>query len=161
MTDLSAEHLRNLLSYDPVTGIFQWKKLHKRKSARGCAGAKDLYGYVVIRIEGKLYKAHRLAWLHYYGAWPSQNIDHINRIRDDNRIANLRDVAQTLNMRNATYAPTQSGYVGVVWDKAREKWKAQIRIGRRNVCLGRFDSKKRAISVRQKAESTIAKQFEQ
>jgi hypothetical protein len=159
MSTISSTQLRNLLSYNPDTGIFQWKTPPKRKSARGCAGAKDQYGYIVIRVSGKLYKAHRLAWLHYHGEWPSQNIDHINRVRDDNRIVNLRDVAQTQNMRNATFAPSKSGYVGVVWDSARGKWKAQIKVGYKNICLGRFDSKDRAIAARQKAEAAIVKQF--
>jgi len=160
MVDLSAERLRDLLWYDPLTGVFQWKIAPKRKSSRGCAGAKDHYGYIVIRVEGTLYKAHRLAWLHHFGEWPSQTIDHINRVRDDNRIANLRDVAQTLNMRNATYAPTKSGHVGVVWDKARGKWKAQIRFGRRHIGLGRFDNKEHAIAARRKAEAFVIKHLE-
>lgn len=154
MADITAQELKSKLSYDPETGEFHWKHPQSRMSARGCAGAIDAYGYVVIRINKKLYKAHRLAWLYVTGDWPKNGLDHKNRVKDDNRFANLRDVSQSRNMHNARRNP-KSGAVGVVWDASRQKWRAQIKVGYKNICLGRFDCFDQAVSERRAAEQRL------
>jgi hypothetical protein len=154
MADITAQELRSKLAYNAETGEFQWRQSHKRKSARGCAGAIDAYGYVVIRVNKKLYKAHRLAWLYMTGEWPKNGLDHKNNVKDDNRFANLRDVSQSANMHNVRRAP-KSGAVGVVWDKSRQKWRAQIKVGYRNICLGRFECFEQAVSERRAAEQRL------
>lgn len=102
------EELKKHISYDPVTGVI------KRLDRVNGYGSIDHYGYLVIKIKGRQYKAHRLAWLYHYGKWPEHNIDHINRNKLDNRIANLRDVPQAVNVYN-TYVPPNktTGYRGI------------------------------------------------
>lgn len=91
---IDAATLRSLLGYDPATGNFT--RLNGVK-----AGGVNSLGYVQIRICGARYKAHRLAWLYVYGEWPKGFIDHINGIRDDNRIVNLRIATHKQNMANS------------------------------------------------------------
>ena len=75
------------------------------------AGTPDREGYVVIRYAGKGYKAHRLAWLHVYGRWPNGPLDHINRLKNDNRIENLRETDDALNQHNVVATRARSGPV--------------------------------------------------
>lgn len=154
--NLSLTRLKYLLSYSPETGIFTWKVSHPRAKEGSPAGATDLYGYVVVRLDGVLYKAHRLAWFYVKGEWPTKNLDHINQIKGDNRIANLRCVDQSTNMHNAKIKSTnKSGYAGVCWRQDRHKWCARIKIGYKSIFLGNFDRKDEAIQARQKAEKRL------
>jgi hypothetical protein len=151
---LSAERLKEVLAYDPVVGSFRWKRAKGRVGAGQLAGATDTYGYRVIRVDGRLYKAHRLAWLYEYGEWPCGILDHINRAPGDNRISNLREATQSENMHNAN-RQSKSGVPGVRWREERQRWVAQIRIGYRNYVLGSFTSKDAAIEARRNAEQTM------
>lgn len=130
---LTAERLRELLSYDPETGVFD-RRQKNAWNARGSAGAKTCRGYVILSVDGKRYFAHRLAWLHVYGRWPKQFIDHINGCRGDNRIANLREADCALNLENQRVARSDnqsSGVLGVHWSAYHGKWKAHIRVNGR------------------------------
>ena len=99
---LTQQQLKEHLSYDYATGVF----INLRnKPGRGggigsVAGNSNVNGYVYIKVMGKRYMAHRLAWLYHYGEWPVNEIDHINNIKDDNRICNLRDVTHSENQQN-------------------------------------------------------------
>jgi hypothetical protein len=97
---VSAARLRELLEYTPETGIFAWRVQRSRVRAGGVAGSPCADGYVGIKIDGVLYWAHRLAWLYVTGSWPVGQIDHINRVKHDNRWCNLRDVSAKENMAN-------------------------------------------------------------
>jgi len=103
---ITQEKLKKLLYYNKDTGFFVWKKdifnLNKYKVANqgDIAGCISSGGYIQISIGGKCYSAHRLAWLYEFGHFPKLQIDHINRVRDDNRIDNLRDVSGKVNMSN-------------------------------------------------------------
>lgn len=94
MTDLSQEELKKKLEYFPETGVFIWRRTGI------VAGCVDATNYIKIRFNGKLYYAHRLAWLYVYNEWPIEHIDHINRIKFDNRIENLRKSTHQENQWN-------------------------------------------------------------
>ena len=151
---LSPDRLKQLLDYGPNTGEFHWKISKGRARAGLCAGATDAYGYRVIRVDGVLYKAHRLAWLYTYGKWPEGLLDHINRTPADNRVCNLREATQSENMHNANRKP-KSGVTGVRWRAERNRWVAQIRVGYRNHVIGTFLSKDEAVLARQQAERNM------
>lgn len=111
--NLTAERVRELLDYDPATGIFTRRVRRGKCRAGSVAGCVAHHGYIVIYVDGTLYYAHRLAWLHYYGTWPvgerpSGGIDHVDRDKSNNRIANLRDISKRLNCQNVEIAPTNS-----------------------------------------------------
>jgi hypothetical protein len=110
---LTAEELRGQLDYDPLTGVFTWRVKPRRKNIADCAGCIAKTGYVYISVQKKTYAAHRLAWLHTYGYWPSKEIDHINRVRSDNRIANLREATRAENCANRKKRPTRYRLNGV------------------------------------------------
>jgi hypothetical protein len=145
-TDLTGETLRNLLDYDPDTGIFHWRVSRGGVEPGAAAGHINNRGYILIRVNGTDFKAHRLAWLHFHGMWPDHQIDHINGDRSDNRIANLRDVSQFTNMQNQTKPPknSTSGFLGVSWHKRAKQWRARISVNGRVQHIGCFDCAKEA-----------------
>jgi len=116
------------------------------------AGTKTR-GYIRISIDNKIYFAHRLAWLFVYGNFPKYNIDHINRIRDDNRIENLREATQSYNVINSkTSINNTSGIRGISYHKTTRKWYARIGILRKQRYLGTYDNMLDAAKARFKAE---------
>jgi hypothetical protein len=140
---ITAEHLRELLEYDPVTGNFVWKVRHERVLAGAIAGGISSKGYRKIKIDGRAYSAHRLAWLYVYGEWPADQIDHINRQKADNRIANLRPATNAQNQANRLRrCDNNSGYRGVGHRGGR--WQACIQLDGRNTCLGTFGTPEEA-----------------
>ena len=142
---LTAARLRYLLDYDVVSGAFSWNVNRngvKPNRPAGCFCAKR--NVIAIGIDGKLYLAHRLAWLWTTGNWPKAHIDHINGDSSDNRIANLRDVPQEVNMQNRR-KPAKHNASGLLGVYARDgRWRAEVRIKGKSVNLGRFDTKEEA-----------------
>lgn len=139
MSDLDSTTLREYLSYDPETGLFTWIKKPSSKTLLGAiAGTPTVYGYTQIGLFKQLYSAHRLAWFYQYGVWPTQNIDHINGIRTDNRIANLRDVSCGGNNQNQTRPQRDNPYLGVHKFKGRDRWRAAISVNNNSIHIGSF-----------------------
>ena len=135
---LNQTKLKEILDYSQTTGVFVWKtKVNRRVRVGGKAGSYDKDGYVKIKIDKKDYRAHRLAWLYIHGCWPTDQIDHINRIKDDNRIENLRDVTQQQQQFNTKAK-------GYFWDKQRGKWQARIMVNIKMKYLGRYDTEEDA-----------------
>jgi HNH endonuclease/AP2 domain len=135
---ITQDRLKQLVVYDPETGIFTWAK-----SRVGCklgkrCGRTNSRGYVEICVDYKLVGAHQLAFVYMTGECPAE-IDHKNRIQSDNRWGNLRACDRSQNMGNSFKSSNTSGIKGVVWDSDRSKWRAQIRINGKKVNLGRFD----------------------
>lgn len=124
---LTQERLHELLTYHPETGIFTWRKRPSNRVRVGDrAGRVDANGYRGIRVDGVLYYAHRLAHLYVLGVWPEHQIDHDNRVRDDNRWGNLNSVTRAKNLQNLGLAPTNtSGYRGVSYHRVARKWVAE------------------------------------
>lgn len=142
---LTQERLKELLDYDPETGVFTRKvSLSRRVKVGDIAGSLHPHGYLTLMVDAKSYVAHRLAWFYVYGVWPKE-IDHINRIRNDNRISNLREVSRLENMYNKSkYANNSSGLTGVSWHKATGKWHSSICAKGLQKYLGLFDTPEEA-----------------
>ena len=153
---VTQERLRELFTYDAVTGVFTRRKAVGR---HGChkvstvAGTRQNHGYIVITVDGRRYMAHRLAWLYQYGEWPTNDIDHINEIKDDNRIVNLREATRAQNMQNVRlHKHNTSGYKGVSWLSRRGKWRAYIFVNYKQQHIGLFNSADAAREARVNAE---------
>lgn len=154
-TDLiTQDRLKSLLTYDPDTGEFCWRIRRSNRAPKGSvAGCKDRHGYVVIRLNTILYKAHRLAWLYCYGAWPVKNLDHINQNPSDNRISNLREVDQHENNQNRRVQQNStSGTTGVSLHKASGRWHARIYAREGCRSLGYYATREAAARARRTAE---------
>lgn len=117
MTDLTQQKLMEHVSYDQTTGKFiLLKKTHTRDNTRKVGeelGYQDGRGYIHVSLFGKKYKAHRLAWLYVHGVWPSSMLDHIDGVRTNNSIVNLRECNESQNCANRKIAKSASGYKGV------------------------------------------------
>ncbi len=150
---LTYDEAHTVFSYNEKTGDFTWKvKPRKNQEAGSAAGTLQGNGYRLIRHRRRPYLAHRLAWLMVYGVWPEGEIDHINRDRSDNRIANLRQASRSENQFNqGLRRDNKSGFPGVHWFKAGSRWQANIRVNNRSVHLGYFLSKDDAIRARKQA----------
>jgi hypothetical protein len=156
---ISADRVRQLLSYDPETGVFMWRERGMRRQLNRPITCKRR-GYVHVTIAYKNYPAHQLAWLYVHNEWPSKEIDHINGIRDDNRIANLRLATRTENQRNiAPLSNNKSGYKGVCWHAASGKWRAIIGVAHKQIHLGVFADKEAALKARRDAANEYFGEF--
>lgn len=147
MSGLTQDRLRHLLHYDPDTGVFiRLVALCNRVKVGDVAGGNNGDGYVKIRVDGKLYFAHCLAWLYMVGQWPSHEVDHRDTDRANNRWANLRatdDEANSQNRRKA-HSNSKSGLLGVSWETRGKVWVAQIMVKGKNHRLGRFTTPEEA-----------------
>ena len=137
---LSIDRLREVLDYSGDTGIFRWKiKKSWRTKIGDIAGYVGTRGYRRISIDNTEYYEHLLAWYISTGSIPNDQIDHINKIRGDNRISNLREADNSENINNCNkYKTNKSGYKGVSWRKKDKKWVAQIQINKKKFHLGLF-----------------------
>ena len=146
---LTAEQLKNVLDYAPDTGVFTWairpSKAVKAGVPAGCLEKR--IGYITIGIAKRIYKAHRLAWLHVYGQWPKGLIDHINGNKSDNRIDNLRDVFADGNAQNVRKPNkrNKSGFMGVIW--YQNKWRANMSVNGKSKWLGDYATPEEAHQV--------------
>lgn len=146
-TDLTAQRLRELLHYDPETGVFTRRIATGR---HGCfkageiAGSKNTVGYVEMGIDSGRYLAHRVAVLYMTGEWPRYMVDHLDTVRDNNRWSNLRDAPELINRQNLRRAHKSSisGFLGA--SKHRNKWSATIRVGGKRLRLGTFETPEEA-----------------
>jgi hypothetical protein len=143
---LTAEELKKVLTYNPDTGDFHWLITTSARARAGCrAGNLSALGYRVIKYLGRTYRAHRLAWLYVHGEWPSNQIDHINGDRQDNRIGNLRDVSAKVNLQNlrAAFPKSKTGLLGVS-SMASGHFLAKIRADGQIVHIGTFSTPEEA-----------------
>lgn len=121
---LTQERLKELLHYDPETGVFTWRVRRGGSAVQGrTAGTVDANGYVCTRIDGKTKKMHRLVWLYVHGYMP-ELIDHVNGARHDNRLCNLREASTRVNARNKRHPQGSNPYLGVY--RKRGRWGAKI-----------------------------------
>lgn len=144
-TLVTAEKARELLAYDPETGHLTWKVYRGGGAPKAGerAGTNHGTGYIALRICGKAYKAHRIAWLIFHGRWPTHDIDHRNGVRSDNRIANLRDVDCVTNCQNRTVVIANSGLLGAHYH-GRGRYTSSIAVDGRSHYLGLFSTAEEA-----------------
>ena len=157
MVEVTQDRLKLLYNYDPVTGIFTSKKYSKPVGFLH-------RGYLAVELwhngKQRKFKLHQLAWLYMHGSWPSPMIDHINRIKTDNRIDNLRQVTASQNFQNKPVYKSKSGlprsgFKGVHWVRSQNKWKACIGHNGKSTYLGTFDDPEKAFLVYKQAAEKI------
>lgn len=153
---ITAAWLRERTGYDANTGIMVWRTCQQERFVGKEIGQISPLGYRTVLFRPYGFFVHRLAWLHFYGEWPDGEIDHINGIRADNRIANLRIATSLQNNANR---PAKKGRAlkGITW--AQGRWMAQIREGGKNVYLGRFDTPEEAHAVYSKRAIELHGEF--
>ena len=152
---LTQDYLKSILDFDPSSGIFYWKVKRPNINIGDLANNIGKNGYVRISIKNKKYYAHRLAWLYVYGEFPTNQIDHINRIRTDNRIQNLRDVKQSENVQNASIRKNKTVKSrGVALCKKTNKYRARIRLNGKEIYLGYFSTEEKAYAAYRHAAFT-------
>ena len=158
---LTQKKLKELLHYEPETGVFTWTHRllsRNRPSAFSGreAGCLSGDGYYYISVSNRLYKRSRLAWLFMYGYFPEHEVDHINRIRKDDRGINLREVSHQCNLRNCgNFKHNTSGVKGVCWDKNKNKWMSKIKINQKTIFLGYYKVFHNAVCARLAGEQCV------
>lgn len=147
---------KDVFSYDPETGVVSWKVTRQGPAKTGIqAGSLSRLGYYKIKLNGKMYLSHHIAWLLFYGEFPSSDLDHINRVRTDNRIENLRLATRALNAQNrGRHSNNKSGFTGVVEHRGG-KFQAQIKANGRYKYLGLFTTAEEANDAYQKAKTEL------
>ncbi len=164
---ISADRLREVLSYDPASGHFTWcfrpdmRAQWNGKYAGKIAGCDRGNGYVKIAIDDRSYHAHRLAWLYVYGCLPEgKHLDHIDGNPSNNSIGNLRPASQSENMRNTGKAArNMSGFKGVSFHKQRGKWVVRAKDGTKNRYFGLFNSAEEAAAAYDKVIASVHGEF--
>ena len=156
---ISAERVSQLLHYDEETGLLTWKVAQSRRvkvgHVAGCVKKRSPASgpsYRYVKIDGRTYAAHRIAWLFITGTMPSWEIDHIDGDGTNNRKNNLRDVRHVENCRNQKFRSTnKTGVMGVEWDAERHMWRATIKVNGRRRHIGRYDRFEDAVNARKAA----------
>ena len=150
---LTQERLKELLHYNPETGVFTWlvaRGFHRNLAGK-VAGSLHKKGYIHISVDWKDYKAHRLAWLYMEGYWPEHVVEHRDRVKTNNKWSNLRHVTQACNVLNTgKRKDNKSGVIGV--DQIKGKWRAQIQYRKQKINIGTFSTKLEAAKARWAAE---------
>jgi hypothetical protein len=158
-TEIPIDTLRELLEYNPETGTMVWKvaRSNRVKAGKELTNTSPSTGYMRVRVNKKLMVVHRVAWALATGAWPKGVIDHINGIKTDNRLCNLRDVTRADNCLNRAGTQTNKkiGDLGVFFDKRRGTWYAQICRHGKTQHLGVFASQQEASFAVAKARKSI------
>jgi hypothetical protein len=151
---ITQEELKQLVFYDKETGVFTRLSSKRGDTAYKPTGTLTNKGYVLLWVCGKLYKAHRMAWLYEYGTMPIGEIDHINGIKSDNRISNLRDVTRSENNQNrkAHNKNNKNSAMGVRQNHIG-KYVAAITINRKAIHLGCFSTIEEASAAYKKAKA--------
>lgn len=150
---LTQKRLKEVIHYNLDTGIFTWIRRHGLNSMYGkAAGTNHNRGYRSIGVDGKIYLAHRLAWLYVNGYFPKQ-VDHIDHNRSNNKYINLRCANASINSKNRSKTSRNtSSVVGVYWCKLNKKWRARITFNRKCIQLGLFKDIKDAQKARECAK---------
>jgi hypothetical protein len=151
---LTHERLIHLLDYSPESGVFVWRVSPRASVKVGAVAGWEMQGYTFIMIDRKTYGANRLAWFYMTGTMPpaDMEVDHRNRIRNDNAWSNLRLLTQQDNKKNKGIAKNNtSGVSGVYWNGRAKRWYAQIGGGKTKKRLGCYKTLEEAVTIRKNA----------
>lgn len=161
--DLTAEYVRSRLDYNPDTGELtrkpidqpEWGNWWNSRFAGRVAGGLHPNGYVRVKLDNRLYNAHRLIWLYMMGEWPEE-VDHINGVKSDNRWANLREATRKQNSYNIlNYNTNTSGYKNVMWDRRAKKWAVRVQKDGYLEYFGLYEDIEEAAKVAKKAREEL------
>jgi hypothetical protein len=142
---ISHTEIKSILRYEPDTGEFYWRIARGHANPGDIAGNDTAKGYRSIGLNGRQYLVHRVVWFFEKGEWPKGSLDHINGIKHDNRIENLREATRSQNGANrGKEARNTSGFKGVSWYKQNKRWMAHIKFNGKCLCLGYFDDPEEA-----------------
>lgn len=157
---LTHERLLHLLSYNEVEGVFTWNVTNSARATAGKrAGTINGPGYRCIQLDGVIYTEHRLAMFYVNGTW-TEFVDHINGVRSDNRMANLREATPLSNSWNSALRRNNtSGYTGVCWHKQNRKWKVQLQFKGKSYSFGLYDDVHEAGKVADRERENLHKEF--
>ena len=150
--------LKELFNYHVDGYLIYAIKPNRRIRIGDRAGINDKYGYRRITIDNKFYYEHRLIWIYEYGEHPNCQIDHINRIRDDNRLENLRLCPNNKfdnHQNRGVSTKNKSGKTGVYWHKKANKWSVDICFNKKRMHIGLFDDLNEAVKTRQLEEDKL------
>jgi len=139
MKPVTQELLRKLFDYNPETGELSRLVTRGSRGPKGAVvGCLNVHGYLVTRLNGKLYQNQRLIWMWVHGHWPLGVMDHINHVTTDNRLANLRDVPQAINAQNRAgpQKDNQCGYLGVI--RRGNSFRARVKLNRKMIYVGTY-----------------------
>lgn len=166
--DLSPTQIRDLLDYEPATGLFTWRarvgedpsvKAWNTRFAGELAGTIDRRGYRRIKIHSTYYAGHRLAWIWMTGEWPPEDVDHINLNKGDNRFSNLRLASRSENQANVpAKSHNKLGIKGVCW-KPAQGFHAQIKKNGKVRSLGHYKTAEEAHAAYVKAATEVHGEF--
>lgn len=149
---LTHDMLLERLHYNPTTGHFTWRVGGSGTPIGATAGTRGSAGYIMICVNRRSYPAHRLAWFYMYRHWPNAEIDHIDGVRDNNAISNLRDVSRSENQRNQYRCrKSKSGALGVHWSAPHKAWRVAIHIDGRTRTIGLYKDIEEAKAARKEA----------
>ena len=158
---ISQGELKEVLEYNPDTGLFTWIKSNGlRVKVGSVAGTRDGNGYRRVTINRQRYMEHRLAYLYMTGNFPKNEIDHINHIQDDNRWVNLRAATASQNCGNVRkYKTNTSGYKGVYKQKRSDKWYSQISYNKKLIYIGTYSTPEEASEAYKKKSIELNGEF--
>lgn len=157
---LTQQRLKELLHYDPDTGVFTRISSRLSTCVNKPAGGINYDGYRRIYIDGKSYFAQRLAFLYVHGSWSSFQMDHINGKRDDNRMSNLREATSSENKHNQVLSrKNKSGVKGVGWHRSAKKWQARVMLNGKDKYLGLFKNIEDAAAAAREARNKFHGKF--
>lgn len=159
---LTQERLKQVLSYDPDTGVFVWlSKPNRRVVVGSVAGALvGRFGYRGISVDGRRYYTHRLAVLYMTGAWPTETVDHKNGVPGDDRWCNLREASRSQNSANRkAQSHSRAGLKGAIWHKQSQKWVSALVHKGRSKFLGKYDTPEAAHAAYMKAARELHGEF--
>lgn len=147
---LSITRLKELVTYNPETGIFTFNSTRGGNLSGDIAGSLHHLGYVFLMIDRETYTAHRLAWFYCFEEWPTKFIDHIDKNRSNNRLDNLREASREENACNMKIRKDNTtGYKGVSLDKKTGRFMSRLTVNKKVLYLGMFKTAEEASKARE------------